>query len=82
MTYQERLYVITSYSIHYTKLYDVFRFTDQVNKNPDLDRAVESLLRHWAVRRPMAEDVEGVEEGERFEVGPEGQRVPPPEDVV
>jgi hypothetical protein len=32
---------------------DVFRFTDQVNKNPDLDRAVDSLLHHWVVRRPM-----------------------------
>ena len=32
---------------------DVFRFTDQVNKNPDLDRAVDSLLDHWVVRRPM-----------------------------
>jgi hypothetical protein len=32
---------------------DVFRFTDQVNKNPALDRAVDSLLDHWVVRRPM-----------------------------
>ena len=32
---------------------DVFRFTDHVNKNPALDRAVGSLLDHWVVRRPM-----------------------------
>lgn len=32
---------------------DVFRFTDHLNKNPDLDRAVDSLLDHWVVRRPM-----------------------------
>jgi hypothetical protein len=32
---------------------DVFRFTDHVNKNPALDRAVDSLLGHWVVRRPM-----------------------------
>jgi hypothetical protein len=31
---------------------DVFRFTDHVNKNPALDRAVDSLLDHWVVRRP------------------------------
>ncbi len=32
---------------------DVFRFTDHVNRNPNLDRAVESLLDHWVVRRPI-----------------------------
>jgi hypothetical protein len=32
---------------------DVFRFTDHLNKNPDLDRAVDSLLDHWVVRHPM-----------------------------
>jgi hypothetical protein len=32
---------------------DVFRFTDHANKNPALDRAVDSLLDHWVVRRPM-----------------------------
>jgi hypothetical protein len=31
---------------------DAFRFTDQRNTNPALDRAVESLLEHWVVRRP------------------------------
>lgn len=31
---------------------DVFRFTDQVDRNPALDRAVGSLLDHWVVRRP------------------------------
>jgi len=32
---------------------DVFRFTDHLNRNPALDRAVDSLLDHWVVRRPM-----------------------------
>ena len=32
---------------------DVFRFTDHVNTNPSLDRAVDSLLGHWVVRRPV-----------------------------
>jgi len=32
---------------------DVFRFTEHVNTNPCLDRAVESLLDHWVVRGPM-----------------------------
>jgi hypothetical protein len=32
---------------------DVFRFTDHVNKNRALDRAVDSLLDHWVVRRPI-----------------------------
>jgi hypothetical protein len=32
---------------------DVFRFTDHLNENPALDRAVDSLLDHWVVRRPM-----------------------------
>jgi hypothetical protein len=32
---------------------DAFRFTDQVNANPALDRAVDSLLEHWVVKRPM-----------------------------
>jgi len=32
---------------------DVFRFTEHLNKNPCLDRAVESLLDHWVVRRPV-----------------------------
>ena len=31
---------------------DVFRFSDHVNKNPALERAVDSLLDHWVVRRP------------------------------
>ncbi len=31
---------------------DVFRFSDDVNRNPALDRAVDSLLDHWVVRRP------------------------------
>jgi len=32
---------------------DVFRFTDHLNRNPALDRAVDSLLDHWVVRRPL-----------------------------
>jgi len=32
---------------------DIYRFTEHVNKNPSLDRAVESLLDHWVVRRPI-----------------------------
>ena len=32
---------------------DAFRFTKHLNRNPGLDRAVESLLDHWVVRRPM-----------------------------
>jgi hypothetical protein len=32
---------------------DVFRFTEHLNKDPRLDRAVESLLDHWVVRRPI-----------------------------
>jgi hypothetical protein len=32
---------------------DVFRFTDHVNQSPALDRAVDSLLGHWVIRRPI-----------------------------
>jgi hypothetical protein len=32
---------------------DVFRFTDHLNRTPALDRAVETLLDHWVVRRPI-----------------------------
>lgn len=32
---------------------DAFRFTDRLNRDSRLDRAVESLLNHWVVRRPM-----------------------------
>lgn len=32
---------------------DVFRFTQHINQNSRLDKAVESLLEHWTVRRPM-----------------------------
>jgi len=32
---------------------DAFRFTEHLNQNSGLDRAVESLLDHWGVRRPM-----------------------------
>jgi len=32
---------------------DAFRYTEHLNRNPGLDRAVESLLDHWVVKRPM-----------------------------
>jgi hypothetical protein len=32
---------------------DAFRFTEHLNQDPRLDRAVESLLDHWVVRRPL-----------------------------
>jgi hypothetical protein len=32
---------------------DIFRFTEHANTNPALDRAVDSLLEHWVVRRPI-----------------------------
>jgi hypothetical protein len=32
---------------------DAFRFTEHLNQNSGLDRAIESLLDHWVVRRPM-----------------------------
>lgn len=32
---------------------DAFRFSKHINQNPCLNRAVESLLDHWTVRRPI-----------------------------
>jgi hypothetical protein len=32
---------------------DIFRFTDFLNQNPNLDRAVEFLLEHWTIRKPI-----------------------------
>lgn len=32
---------------------DAFRFTEQLNRNPALDRGVKTLLDHWRVRRPL-----------------------------
>lgn len=32
---------------------DAFRYTDQIDNNPVLDRAVETLLDHWTVRKPQ-----------------------------
>ena len=32
---------------------DALRFTEHLNNNPLLDRAVETLLDHWTVRRPI-----------------------------
>lgn len=32
---------------------DAFRFTDYLNKEPRLDKAVETLLDHWEIRKPI-----------------------------
>jgi hypothetical protein len=32
---------------------DAMRFSEHLNNNPQLDRAVETLLDHWTVRRPI-----------------------------
>ena len=32
---------------------DAFRFTDSVNRKKELDRAVEFLLDHWTIRKPI-----------------------------
>lgn len=32
---------------------DAFRFSDYLNKEPALDRAVEFLLQHWVIRKPI-----------------------------
>lgn len=32
---------------------DAFRFSEHLNENPALDRAVETLLDHWTVRKPI-----------------------------
>lgn len=32
---------------------DAFRFTDHLNANEKLDDAVETLLQHWVIRRPL-----------------------------
>lgn len=32
---------------------DAFRFTDYLNREPALDRAVEFLLEHWVIRKPI-----------------------------
>lgn len=32
---------------------DAFRFTDHLNSSPVLDRAVDTLLDHWTVRKPI-----------------------------
>lgn len=32
---------------------DALRFTDQPEHNPALDRAADSLLEHWTIRRPL-----------------------------
>lgn len=32
---------------------DAFRFTEHLNRHAALDRAVESLLEHWVVKRPL-----------------------------
>lgn len=32
---------------------DAFRFSDYLNKEPSLDRAVDFLLEHWIIRKPI-----------------------------
>lgn len=32
---------------------DAFRFTDYLNNEPALDKAVEFLLEHWTIKKPM-----------------------------
>jgi hypothetical protein len=32
---------------------DIFRLTDHLNQNPNLDKAVEFLLEHWNIRKPI-----------------------------
>lgn len=32
---------------------DAFRFTDYLNKEPALDKAVDFLLEHWTIRKPI-----------------------------
>lgn len=43
---------------------DAFRCTEHLNNNPALDRAVESLLDHWEVRKPIGPCHFGI--GSRF----------------
>ena len=45
----------TAYSNPYPTLValDAFRFTDRLNREPALDRAVEFLLEHWRIKRPI-----------------------------
>lgn len=43
---------------------DAFRFTTQLNREPRLDRAVETLLSHWETRRPLGPCHFGI--GSRF----------------
>jgi hypothetical protein len=35
------------------KVLNAFRFSDYLNKEPALDRAVEFLLNHWTIRKPI-----------------------------
>lgn len=46
----------TVYSTPYTTLVvlDLFRFSPYFNNNPQLDRAVNFLLEHWIIRRPIS----------------------------
>ena len=43
---------------------DAFRFTDHANKDPRLDNAVEFLLAHWTIRKPIGPCQYGI--GSRF----------------
>lgn len=46
----------TEYSTPITTLFalDAFRFTDLLNNEPLLDKAVEFLLQHWTIRKPIS----------------------------
>ncbi len=45
----------TEYSNPFTTLtaLNAFRFSDYLNKEPALEKAVESLLEHWEIRKPI-----------------------------
>ena len=46
----------TEHSTPYTTLeiLDAFRFTDRKEAGPALDQAVEFLLKHWQIRKPIS----------------------------
>ncbi len=56
----------TSYSNPLPTLHilDAFRFSDRANREPALDQAVEFLLEHWVIRRPIGPCHYGI--GTRF----------------
>jgi len=46
----------TNYSTPHTTLValDAFRYTDLLNNNEQLDKAVEFLLKHWEIKKPIS----------------------------